>query len=832
MAIISNEIYSSRDNIRSQIISLLQEYLELQNVELTKGSFLSYLINVLSTLTSNLMFYCTSSYQEQFMTKARLPESIYNLAAFLGYNVSSIQSSPAVADVLLTIPLNFTSSYFDNHVTFTIPEDHKFLSGQVTFVPSYSTTVTIWNNTTAQIQVSKDNKKYSLPFTIDTTTTNSLYFVLPLEQKEPRKIEYGNSFQYQIPSDLQTYQFVSLDIPFSEGELTDITVYVTNPGETRQLYTSFSSIYLMNSESYGYVLQTTASGYRIYFGNGLMGIQPKPGATIDIEGYKTLGEDGNVIAGSINQIDRIEVDDGSETTKVLSATITNASPASGGSNSEDIEEIRSNAISNLTALGRLVTSSDYSKTNVVTSSSVIEDSLAVLKRSDLKVNEIQLFTRLSFQNEIVPTKNVYTEVGPEVDQIQAGETIEQDGVNYRNLFDITIERSPNKIANYQYVINSVEISPSLQESYNISPSSCDLACTSFQVSRSGNAINVYALFDSEEDLTGVTAVLSPRQTGNNHNMTLDLVNKRFSYQFTSFSDLPDSPIQFYIRFYKDGNLFVRYLATSTIWQDLEFIMMSNISIDGTNCIVYDIPCVDKDWYDDLSSTDKIQFESICIQPLINLEISNYRMLTDFTNMKFTNACGILQNMKYNNTTKENVIDIVSTLPDSTSVGDRYIILEGDNANEIAELSGPGTWYYITPSTNDIVYVTSKGKRYLFTEFGWVYPQYSIPLQISIEVFKQRQYTRSSDELISEIKDQLISDFSDRFGIHSSIYRSEIINSIMSVDGVSYCRLINPRSDIFFDFEIEDLTQNQLLEYGPEYIYFSEDSISISVIGTV
>ena len=85
---ISNQIYSSRDEIRSQIIDQIQYYLELENVDLTKTSFLSFIVNLFSTLTSNILFYQSSVYREFFLTKAQLPESIYNLAAFLGYNGS------------------------------------------------------------------------------------------------------------------------------------------------------------------------------------------------------------------------------------------------------------------------------------------------------------------------------------------------------------------------------------------------------------------------------------------------------------------------------------------------------------------------------------------------------------------------------------------------------------------------------------------------------------------------------------------------------------------------------------------------------------------------
>jgi hypothetical protein len=51
----SQEVYKSRDQIRSQIIEFLQTYLELENVDLTKSSFLSFIVEILSTITSNVL---------------------------------------------------------------------------------------------------------------------------------------------------------------------------------------------------------------------------------------------------------------------------------------------------------------------------------------------------------------------------------------------------------------------------------------------------------------------------------------------------------------------------------------------------------------------------------------------------------------------------------------------------------------------------------------------------------------------------------------------------------------------------------------------------------
>ena len=54
---LSSQIYQSRDSTREQISDRAKTYLELQNVDLTKSSFLSFMIDTMSTLSSNLLFY-------------------------------------------------------------------------------------------------------------------------------------------------------------------------------------------------------------------------------------------------------------------------------------------------------------------------------------------------------------------------------------------------------------------------------------------------------------------------------------------------------------------------------------------------------------------------------------------------------------------------------------------------------------------------------------------------------------------------------------------------------------------------------------------------------
>jgi hypothetical protein len=49
----SVEIYSSREKIRNQLTEYVKKYLGLENVDLYKTSFVSYIIDMLSILSTN-----------------------------------------------------------------------------------------------------------------------------------------------------------------------------------------------------------------------------------------------------------------------------------------------------------------------------------------------------------------------------------------------------------------------------------------------------------------------------------------------------------------------------------------------------------------------------------------------------------------------------------------------------------------------------------------------------------------------------------------------------------------------------------------------------------
>jgi hypothetical protein len=197
-------------------------------------------------------------------------------------------------------------------------------------------------------------------------------------------------------------------------------------------------------------------------------------------------------------------------------------------------------------------------------------------------------------------------------------------------------------------------------------------------------------------------------------------------------------------------------------------------------------------------------------------------------------------MQLNEVNHQAVIDILHEAPiitDSTSLGVRYIV----SPNSIGEWTGhdhqiatcaqvsPTVWSYKDPNSDDMVYVENKDTKYIFGEYGWSEPIYEIPFRISLDVFKSDTYSGLVSSLVYDIRQALLSAFSDRFGIGIALYRSEIIDVVQEVTGVDHCHVVEPESSIFFNFDINKFTQEELLKYSPDYIYFTEASISIKIL---
>lgn len=815
---LSTQIYTSRNEIKNQIIEYMQSYLELENIDLVQSSFLSFLIEVISTLTSNIMFYQISTYREFFMTTAQLPESILNLSAFLGY--SGANATPATVDVLVTIPYGFTQATDQ----FSLPEGFTFYADDVEFKTYYTTTVTITNNESATVQIQVGNTTYYQTVLVDDDGFN---FTLPLRQFSIDQQEF------KIDEDLEPFQFFSVDVTL-DGQVSTATVEVQDPGDTSwTTWAEYQSLYLMDNNDTGYILRRTDTGIEVSFGNGLIGVQPPPGGLVRVTTNLTEGAEGNVIAGSITSGDRVynNVTSGSPpTTKatIVNYTVVNNSSASGGSDQESVEAIRSNSIASLVALNRAVSEDDYKNIDVIISGAPVNpNSLPILKRSDLRINEISLFTTFNFSGSIVPTRNASQEYSSMF--IQRNSLITINGVDYYTLFDMTIDPL-NLIANYQYVVYELDSTPALTTTYD---SDYDLQLTTVTASRVGNsAVYEVAYQSTESDADSTKCRMEIVENGAVYEMTNDS-SASFILTFPDYNVIPDGELtyRFVVRDASDA-LKSAYTTQFTFVKDLSDQQLSNVTTDGTTYTVYDIPVVKKSYYDSINQKD---FELQIMQEIVNtMSFEDYRMTTDFVNLKFGNTTGALTNMQLNTSTAT-IVDILCDPPSSGSSGSKYIVGKGTGAWEgyddyIATLTDATamTWVFTQPNPDQIVTNQSDGYKYIYSEDGWVIPIYEIPLKISVDVFKSSSYSGSSTDLVQAVRTAIYNNFSANFGINFSIYRSEIYDVVQGVEGVKNCKVVEPESNIFFNYDIDEFTQQQLLEFGPDYIYFTESDITVRI----
>ena len=236
------DIFGSREEIRNQLIEYAKDYMELENVDLYKTSFLSYMINILSILSANQMYYTSTVYKEFFFIQAQLEESVYNLAKWIGYDIPT--AVPSTVNVLLKMALGFQ----DNDVNIVFPSNFKVyantttfrlntgfsLSANMTDVQSEiadmihnGVTTRILNNSVVTVQ---DTDGFYYPVQIVIPTGGEVgddakaKFLLPFIQSEE------NLESFQIPLDLEFYQFYNKKLTDIVGQISDINVYVFPEG--------------------------------------------------------------------------------------------------------------------------------------------------------------------------------------------------------------------------------------------------------------------------------------------------------------------------------------------------------------------------------------------------------------------------------------------------------------------------------------------------------------------------------------------------------------------------------------------------------------------------
>lgn len=1027
------EIFSSRDKIRSSIIDLAKDYLKLEGFDFNQTSYLSYLIDTLSILTANLMYYNSSVYREMFLTKALQRESVLNLSKMIGY--SSPLAKPATCSVLLSIPISrFKSTQTvsmqligRSNIPTELTQDlrsqvFKVYAGNTIFALKDTVNINyVKGSWRVSQQVILDDGNGNLNpngwTTIQTRESNGfLEFYLNFIQLE------DVTEVFTIPL-LQPYEFHNLKFIFKKpGFLSDLGVFFvsTSSNEVLEEWVRKDSIFLLSPNEAAYSFRELDSGVVISFGNGIIGKQPQNNSSCVITAGITQGFSGNVISGSIRKADSVYYQYGDGTTEssprsTMEIKVVNKEPAQGGQDPPSVDEIRSNSIKSVSTNNRLVSLYDFENAETVVPDLPIQNVFQVLKRSDLKRNEITLFTDIVYDNIIVPTKNLYItniNFSTEDNEIQykAGTILNEDPTDddseeYLTLFDIVINKS-TKECDYFYYLDEIDIPVTLvgtkSDPYNISTPILPIFT------------HIFTDRTSDPELLNVELHTNVLDTSQNYSceLTIPLISKDYpstvilnkkivpnsnstSYIFTTEPIFDTSGNTIHpkviipLEFVEDGNTNLNfklsYIDTSSgveyynlskveavIKRNLSDFMYSQVvetssdgrdgahsadtdkdykisadelnrvidlynagryhndssSIDGfapgtgneednyhdadidrdwvisldelqrviqffnsggyhTDATsedgfavgppetvydrvfsVYDIPCINKKYYESIA--DKSLFTKQILQKIISFDVYSYKMLTDYVNLKFANTYGKSRNMKYNYPSAAKVKDInPATIPSSPVDGERYAVSEDKNAwkdyyntnsdsssifnissynkdggfiaeyfeekviNDTTQTNG---WLFESLKVNDIIEVShlygdTSSKIVIYNGSDFVEPVFDIPFKINLIVFTNPSITSSDTTLREKISTALIDGLAPKFGYQKSIYLSEIMKIVQGVQGVRNCTILEPKHDIFFDFDPQKLSQDELIRFTPELIYFGSNNISIDVRST-
>lgn len=865
-------IFSSRDAIRTQIINMAQQYLELQNFDFSQTSYLSYLVDILSVLSANSIYYTNSAMREFFLTKALQKDSVVNLAAMIGYTADKAKASTVSCMIELPkeqIRGQFTLYSLNSYILNKIKPFKVYSNSGVAFTLINDIVVTPVGNMV--------NGEY-VSFTVKSIrSTTSTTLDIPYRITNQNMIQFFANFSQKssiletvsIPS-LAPYEFYSFNItlPSNVKYATDVSLelipdpinaptVIQNPG-----WTSQSNLFLIPAGHQGFVWTQENNILTVSFGNGIFGLQPPYNSNCRLTISTTSGGDGNVISGSIIGCDNITYQasaaNGSGIT-TISPRVINQEPAINGSDTPTIDEIRFNAINSVSANKRLVSEHDYKHADLIVENLPIRNVAQILKRSDIKQNEIVMFSELNLNKVTVPTKNMYLTFTDVVDNpylVKQGTMVTVDGEDYYTMFDLSLNKV-NKLASYYYYLDKMDIPVSL-EAFNLpSPIYPSFAMVQTLRNLQTDQHDLYLELHFMADSTNIVADAScnvqfewlPQDTTtymvNSYLQDVSSnslsTNYKFYYTFNDLYSIPDGEQKISFNIYDgNGNLYNTSAVQVTIKNNLKYVMYSQMTGDseGNTFIVYDVPLILKKYYDNV---DQSLFQQQIMQSIVDFDVSQYRMLTDFVNLKFSNTTGLAKNMLHNNTTRK-PIDIINpcSMPVDMSNGYRAAFTDSSNpwsgspwykaGGNIAQwIEASNRWVFERISINDSFFVNSIGSNMIYTGSQIIQPIVEIPVQVYAVVTMSNTYNGSKQTLIKDVQAALIDNLYKSFGYDISIHRSQIIKIIQSVPGVDYCTLIKPYTDIFFNYDIfSTMDQTSLLRYSPELIYLDVSAITIEV----
>lgn len=376
------------DSIKTNLKNYLRSQSEFQDYDFD-GSGMSVLMDLLAYNTHYMSYYLNMMSNEMFLDTAQLRSSVLSHAKEINYLPNSRRGSKALVNLLITPSVtedqNTTTIQLNKYTRFL----GKSLDGvNYNFVSLNSNTAVKTNGT---FSISNVAIQQGDVFTAQ-------YLMTPTNSKR----------RFEIPSANVDTNTIEVRVIESASN-TDTTVYSLS-----------NNITYLNSNSTVYFLEeNTALNYNIYFGDGIIGKQPKVGNIIQITYLDTAGIGANSIP-KFNAVDRIS---NLYRDNVIVSTVTSSY---GGLEKETIEQIRFRAPFAYTTQNRAINTNDYQSLILRDYPNI--DAVAVWGGEDndpviygkvfisLKTKQNYALTNVDkdyIKNQLIKTRNIVT-VTPEI----------------------------------------------------------------------------------------------------------------------------------------------------------------------------------------------------------------------------------------------------------------------------------------------------------------------------------------------------------------------------------------------------------------------------------
>ena len=291
------------DAIKSNLKTYLKAQNEFKDYDF-EGSGMSVLLDTLAYNTHYLGFNANMLANEMFLDSASLRSSVVSHAKTLGYETTSVRAPYATINVSLSTTANT-----------------KTMSAGTAFTTSI------------------DGTSYQFVTIADVTSSNTGN-AIPFDSVNVYEGTYVTT-RYTVDSSDVDQRFL-VNNPNADTSTLTVKIQTSASDTTTTTYTKATDITQLTSNSTVYYLQETDSGkYEVYFGDGIVSKSLADGNIVILQYVVTIKTEAN---GALSFSSPTSID------SVTSITVTTVASATGGSEAESIDSIKSTTGENLTTV--------------------------------------------------------------------------------------------------------------------------------------------------------------------------------------------------------------------------------------------------------------------------------------------------------------------------------------------------------------------------------------------------------------------------------------------------------------------------------------------------